>query len=46
MLRPLMKLDLIQQIPQTNEPRTAYQIGRSEAATKCFMELILSMENI
>lgn len=45
MLRPLMKLDLIQQIPQTNEPRTAHQIGRS-AAAKCLMEFILSMENI
>jgi hypothetical protein len=42
MLRPLMKLYLIQQIPQTKTPRTAYQIGRS-ATTKCFMEFILSM---
>jgi hypothetical protein len=43
MLRPLMKLYLIQQIPLTKAQRTTYQIGRS-AATKCFMEFILSME--
>ena len=45
MLRPLMKLYLIQQIPQNKAPRTAHQIGRS-ATTKCFMEFKLSMDNI